>query len=117
MSTIYDELQDTTDAQPADPNQEELFVTDTPVDSDSTEDETSDSEKKYDYPAFEDVFPEPTEDASKDLPDTYEVERGDTIRSISARFGVSPGFLITKNGLDDPNLLKVGTSLSISDKD
>lgn len=114
MSTIYDELQDTTDAHPADPDQEELFVTDTPV-NDSNESE--ESEKKYDYPAFEDVFPEPTEDASKDLPDTYKVERGDTIRSISARFGVSPGFLITKNGLDDPNLLKVGTTLSISDKD
>lgn len=114
MSTIYDDLQDTTDAQPADPDQEELFVTDTPV---NDSDESEESEKKYDYPAFEDVFPEPTEDASKDLPDTYEVERGDTIRSISARFGVSPGFLITKNGLDDPNLLKVGTTLSISDKD
>lgn len=114
MSTIYDDLQDTTDAQPADPDQEELFVTDTPVNG---SDESEESEKKYDYPAFEDVFPEPTKDASKDLPDTYEVERGDTIRSISARFGVSPGFLITKNGLDDPNLLKVGTTLSISDKD
>jgi len=61
----------------------------------------------------------PTPDLPRLLPtprlnaDQYVVQAGDTLGSISQRYGVSLGALMQANSLSDPNLLTVGTTLTI----
>lgn len=44
---------------------------------------------------------------------TYVVQRGDTVWSIAARFGVTPWSIISLNNLANPNLIFVGQTLLI----
>lgn len=43
----------------------------------------------------------------------YEVQEGDTIRSLANQFGVSIQTILLANELDDPDLIKVGTKLKV----
>lgn len=43
----------------------------------------------------------------------YEVVKGDTVRSLSVRFGVPFDQIVRSNDLEDPNALKVGQTLII----
>jgi murein DD-endopeptidase MepM/ murein hydrolase activator NlpD len=61
----------------------------------------------------------PTPDLPRSLPtarlnaDQYVVQAGDTLGSISQKYGVSLGSLMQANGLSDPNLLTVGMTLNV----
>lgn len=61
----------------------------------------------------------PTPDIPRILPtqrqdaDQYVVQAGDTLGSISQKYGVSLGALMQANGLADPNLLTVGMTLDV----
>ncbi len=44
----------------------------------------------------------------------HTVQRGDTLSSIAARYGVSVGELIALNDLDDRNVIRVGQRLVLS---
>ena len=43
----------------------------------------------------------------------YVVRAGDTLNSIAARFGVSPGTLARANGISNPNLIYIGQRLVV----
>lgn len=45
--------------------------------------------------------------------DTYRMVKGDTVYSIAARFGLDPGDLMERNGIDDPSDLPAGTVLTL----
>ena len=47
---------------------------------------------------------------------TYIIQRGDTLTSIGARFGVGVGILAADNNLASSSLLKVGQRLSIDNR-
>ncbi len=49
------------------------------------------------------------------MPQFYTVQQGDTLHSISERFGVSLDDLITMNQLDQQNILRVGQVLVVND--
>jgi LysM repeat protein len=46
----------------------------------------------------------------------YIVQRGDTLDSIAAHFGISAGELIEANQLTDPSLIEIGQQLTIPDQ-
>lgn len=51
--------------------------------------------------------------AATPTPPVYEVQSGDTLSTIAARFGVSTEELQRANNIDDPNLIHVGQKLII----
>jgi len=44
---------------------------------------------------------------------TYTVQAGDTLAKLAARYGVTVDALVKANGIEDPNLIRVGQVLSI----
>lgn len=124
MTDNKENLNNTTDLEQNDPNQGELFTTNESYENKNhtTRDDILEPEdqkeevntKKFDYPSFEDVFPEEDNESAKTLPHRYKVVRGDTIRTIAARFGISPGYLSAINNLEDPNTLRNGSVLRLS---
>ena len=54
--------------------------------------------------------PSPT---PRSTPRTYVVQKGDSLSSIAARFGVTVQALMAANGLANPNLVNVGQVLVI----
>jgi LysM repeat protein len=46
-------------------------------------------------------------------PYTYEVQPGDSLNSIAAKFGIAPMTIVEVNNLEDPNALSVGDQLLI----
>jgi LysM repeat protein len=47
------------------------------------------------------------------VPQVYEVQEGDSLRSLADQFGVSPRTILLANNLDDPDLITVGTKLKV----
>jgi LysM repeat protein len=51
----------------------------------------------------------------KRLPARYEIQRGDTLIDIAARFGTTVEVLAQVNKLEDPNLIFYGSTLVVPD--
>lgn len=49
----------------------------------------------------------------KPAPVTYEVQTGDTLASLGAKFGVDVATLLAANDITDPNTIRVGTTLRV----
>ena len=65
----------------------------------------------YDVPAdFEDAAPTPDPEPSST---TYTVARGDTLSKISKMHNVSMKSIISANNISNPNMLRVGQTLTI----
>lgn len=47
------------------------------------------------------------------IPDTYVVQEGDTLYSISAKFNIDLASLVEANNLSDPNDIQVGQELTL----
>lgn len=50
---------------------------------------------------------------TEEAPTSYTFVRGDTLRSVAARFGLSPSFLVRINAIEDVNAIKVGQSIKL----
>lgn len=50
---------------------------------------------------------------TEEAPTSYTFVRGDALRSVAARFGLSPSFLIRINEIEDVNAIKVGQSIKL----
>ena len=59
------------------------------------------------------VFVRPTSSPSAPSGVPYVVQPGDTLLGIAARYGVAPGALLVANRLLDPDLIVIGTRLTI----
>lgn len=64
-------------------------------------------------PAAAEAAPTTADTQKADVPKTYTVKMGDTLRSIGAQFGVSPAHLQDINDIEDANLLKVDQELKL----
>lgn len=49
----------------------------------------------------------------EDLPETYTVVKGDTLRSIGAQYAVSPAYLQKINEIEDPNTLRIDQEIKL----
>ena len=58
------------------------------------------------------MFPTPTP-TPPPTPSTYVVQAGDTLRSIAQQFGTPVDGLIEANDIEDPNLIRTGSTLRI----
>lgn len=67
--------------------------------------------------AAEAAKPSPSETTDKPSrarsPVIYEVQEGDSLRSLAAQFGVSIQTILLANDIPDPDLIKVGTKLKV----
>jgi nucleoid-associated protein YgaU len=52
---------------------------------------------------------------AKHMPARYEIRPGDTLIDIAARFGTTVEALVQLNGVQDPNLIFYGSTLSVPD--
>jgi LysM repeat protein len=55
------------------------------------------------------------ESPAEELPTEYEIRPGDTLIDIAARFGTTVEVLIQLNGVQDPNSIFYGSTLSVPD--
>jgi nucleoid-associated protein YgaU len=55
------------------------------------------------------------EDFAERLPASYEIRPGDTLSDIAARFGTTVEALVQLNGVQDPNVILYGSTLSVPD--
>lgn len=55
----------------------------------------------------------PGRPASNEVPVSYQIEPGDTLSGIAARFGTSVDALVSANGIANPNLIYAGADLVI----
>src|SRR5205814_1087418 len=59
------------------------------------------------------VVKKPTSKPARCLSREYEVQKGDTLRSLALLFGVDIQTLLNSNHIDDPDLVTVGTKLTV----
>ncbi len=57
--------------------------------------------------------PAPSPGESLEFSETYRVARGDTLWSISLKYGVQPETLAEKNGLDISSIIREGMTLNV----
>lgn len=57
----------------------------------------------------------PAETAETKSPEKTEhtMKRGDTLRSVAARYGTSPEYLVKINEIEDPNAIKVDQTIKL----
>lgn len=52
-------------------------------------------------------------DVREEIPNEYEVVKGDTVYTIAHKFGMTQGKIISLNEIDDPRAIKVGQKLKL----
>lgn len=52
-------------------------------------------------------------EAREQIPDEYEVVKGDTVYTIAHKYGLTQGRVISLNEIKDPRALKVGQKLKL----
>lgn len=64
-------------------------------------------------PAFKDIPPMAPEETMARFANVYRVQPGDSLWSISRRYGISPESLAGNNGMDIDGVLKAGSLLQV----